>query len=101
MCSPCPYEQTGRAGSVIPAMRVKAAHVLYQHGRISRLQKRFSVSFVPSHVVHAEAVHEVHGNVVEFELRRQHGPIVERSLASLRLIVVEPATILVTRAALI
>ena len=67
MCSPCPYEQTGRAGSVIPAMRVKAAHVLYQHGRISRLQKRFSVSFVPSHVVHAEAVHEVHGNIVEFD----------------------------------
>jgi len=25
------------------AMQVKAAHVLYQHGRISRLQKRFSV----------------------------------------------------------
>ncbi|TME55009.1 MAG: hypothetical protein E6I60_07090 [Chloroflexi bacterium] len=77
------------------AMQVKAARVLYQHGRISRLQKRFVVKrqrliedlffwyffgfmdlktaafrapvfLVPSHVVHAEAVHQVHGNIVEF-----------------------------------
>jgi hypothetical protein len=77
------------------AMQVKAAHVLYQHGRVSRLQKRFLVKrkrliedlffwyffgfmdlstaafrapvfLVPSHVVHTEAVHQVRGNVVEF-----------------------------------
>jgi cytochrome oxidase Cu insertion factor (SCO1/SenC/PrrC family) len=77
------------------AMQVKAAHVLYQHGRISRLQKRFGVKqqrliedlffwyffgfmdlataafrapvfLVPSHVVHADAVHQVRGNIVEF-----------------------------------
>jgi len=77
------------------ALQVKAAHVLYRHGRISRLQKRFFVKrrrliedpffwyffgfmdlstaafrapvfLVPSHVVHADAVHQVHGNIVEF-----------------------------------
>jgi hypothetical protein len=77
------------------AIQVKASHVLYQHGRISRLQKRFFVKrerliedlffwyffgfidletaayrapvfFVPSHVVHAEAVHQVRGNIVDF-----------------------------------
>jgi hypothetical protein len=77
------------------AIQVKASHVLYQHGRISRLQKRFFVKrerliedlffwyffgfmdfetaayrapvfFVPSHAVHAEAVHQVRGNIVDF-----------------------------------
>src|SRR5205807_474187 len=77
------------------AIQVKASHVLYQHGRISRLQKRFFVKrerliedlffwyffgfmdletaayrapvfFVPSHVVHAEAVHQVRGNIIDF-----------------------------------
>ena len=77
------------------AMQVKATHVLYQHGRVSRLQKRFSVKrqrliedlffwyffgymdlstaafrapvfLVPSHVVHAEAEHQVCGNIVDF-----------------------------------
>ena len=77
------------------AMQVKATHVLYQHGRVSRLQKRFFVKrqrliedlffwyffgfmdlstaafrapvfLVPSHVVHAEAEHQVHGNIVDF-----------------------------------
>ena len=85
------------------AMQVKATHVLYQHGRISRLQKRFSVKrerliddlyfwyffgfmdlataafrapvfLVPSHVVHAEAVHEVHGNIVEFDFVASMNP---------------------------
>ena len=78
------------------ALQVKATHVLYPHGRVSRLQKRFFVKrerliedlffwyffgfmdvataafrapvfLVPSHVVHAQAVHEVHGNIVEFD----------------------------------
>ena len=77
------------------AIQVKASHVLYQHGRINRLQKRFFVKrerliedpffwyffgfmdlriaayrapifLVPSHVVHSEAVHEVRGNIVDF-----------------------------------
>jgi hypothetical protein len=77
------------------ALQVKTSHVLYQHGRVNRLQKRFFVKrerliedpffwyffgfmdlataafrapvfLVPSHVVHAEAVHEVHGNIVDF-----------------------------------
>ena len=85
------------------AMQVKAAHVLYQHGRISRLQKRFSVKrerliddlffwyffgfmdlataafrapvfLVPSHVVHTEAVHELHGNIVEFDFVASMNP---------------------------
>ncbi len=85
------------------AMQVKATHVLYQHGRISRLQKRFSVKperliddlffwyffgfmdlataafrapvfLVPSHVVHTEAVHEVHGNIVEFDFVASMNP---------------------------
>ncbi len=78
------------------ALQVKATRVLYPHGRGSRLQKRFFVKrerliedsffwyffgfmdlataafrapvfLVPSHVVHAQAVHEVHGNIVEFD----------------------------------
>ena len=77
------------------AMQVKATHVLYQHGRVSRLQKRFFVKqqrliedlfffyffgfmdletmafrapvfLVPSHVVHAEAEHQVRGTIVDF-----------------------------------
>jgi len=77
------------------AMQVKATHVLYQHGRVGRLQKRFFVKrqrliedlfffyffgfmdletmafrapvfLVPSHVVHAEAEHQVRGNIVDF-----------------------------------
>jgi len=77
------------------ALQVKAARVLYQHGRVSRLQKRFAVKrqrliedlffwyffgfmdlstaafrppvfLVPSHIVHAEAEHQVRGNIVEF-----------------------------------
>jgi hypothetical protein len=77
------------------AMQVKAAHVLYQHGRVSRLQKRFFVKrkrliedlsfwnffgymdlstaafrapvfLVPSHVVHADAEHQVRGDIVDF-----------------------------------
>lgn len=77
------------------AVQIKAARVLYQHGRVSRLQKRFVVKrqrlledpffwyffgfmdlstaafrapvfLVPSHVVHSEAVHQVRGNLVEF-----------------------------------
>jgi len=78
------------------ALQVKATRVLYPHGRGRRLQKRFFVKqerliedtffwyffgfmdlataafrapvfLVPSHVVHAEAVHEVRGNIVEFD----------------------------------
>jgi hypothetical protein len=85
------------------AIQVKATHVLYQHGRINRLQKRFSVKrerliddlffwyffgfmdlataafrapvfLVPSHVVHTEAVHEVHGNIVEFDFVASMNP---------------------------
>jgi hypothetical protein len=77
------------------AVQVKASHVLYQHGRVGRLQKRFFVKrarliedpffwyffgfmdlqtaayrapvfLVPSHVVHTEAVHQVHGAIVDF-----------------------------------
>jgi len=77
------------------AMQIKATHVLYQHGRVSRLQKRFFVKrqrliedpfffyffgfmdletmafrapvfLVPSRVVHAEAEHQVRANIVEF-----------------------------------
>jgi hypothetical protein len=77
------------------ALQVKASHVLYQHGRISRLQKRFFVKqerliedlfffyffgfmdlqtmafrapvfLVPSHVVHTEAEHQIRGNIVDF-----------------------------------
>jgi hypothetical protein len=77
------------------AIQVKACHVLYQHGPTSRLQKRFFVKrerliedlffwyffgfmdletaafrapvfLVPSHVVHTEAVHQVRGNIVDF-----------------------------------
>jgi hypothetical protein len=77
------------------AIQVKACHVLYRHGPTSRLQKRFFVKrerliedpffwyffgfmdlqtaafrapvfLVPSHVVHAEAVHQVRGNIVDF-----------------------------------
>jgi hypothetical protein len=78
------------------ALQVKATHVLYPHGRVSRLQKRFFVKrerliedaffwyffgfmdlataafrapvfLVPSHVVHTEAVHVVRGNIVDFD----------------------------------
>jgi hypothetical protein len=77
------------------AIQVKACHVLYQHGPTSGLQKRFFVKrerliedlffwyffgfmdletaafrapvfLVPSHVVHTEAVHQVRGNIVDF-----------------------------------
>jgi hypothetical protein len=77
------------------AFQVKASHVLYRHGRVLRLQKRFFVKrerlfedllfwyffgymdlataafrppvfLVPSHVVHAEAEHQVRGNIVDF-----------------------------------
>jgi hypothetical protein len=77
------------------AVQVKASHVLYPHGRVSRLQKRFFVKrerliedlffwyffgfmdlstaafrapvfLVPSHIVHTEAEHQVKGNIVDF-----------------------------------
>jgi hypothetical protein len=77
------------------ALQVKACHVLYPHGKVLRLQKRFPVKrdrliediffwyffgymdlatmayrapvfLVPSHVVHVEAEHQVHGNIVDF-----------------------------------
>ena len=77
------------------ALQVKACHVLYRHGKVLRLQKRFSVKrerliediffwyffgymdlstmafrapvfLVPSHVVHAEAEHQARGNIVDF-----------------------------------
>ena len=77
------------------ALQVKASHVLYRHGKVLRLQKRFFVKrerliediffwyffgymdlataafrapvfLVPSHVVHAEAEHQVRGNIVDF-----------------------------------
>ena len=86
------------------AVQVKAARVLYPHGRVSRLQKRFFVKrerliedlffwyffgfmdlataafrppvfLVPSHVVHAEAVHQVHGNIVEFNFVASMSPL--------------------------
>ena len=85
------------------AMQVKATHVLYQHGRVSRLQKRFSVKrqrliedlffwyffgymdlstaafgapvfLVPSHVAHAEAEHQVCGNIVDFNFVASMAP---------------------------
>lgn len=78
------------------ALQVKACEELYPHGRGYRLQKRFSVKLerliddilfwyffgfmdldtmsfrspvflVPSKVVHTEAVHEVRGNIVDFD----------------------------------
>ena len=86
------------------AVQVKAARVLYPHGRVRRLQKRFFVKrerliedlffwyffgfmdlataafrppvfLVPSHVVHAEAVHQVHGNIVEFNFVASMSPL--------------------------
>jgi hypothetical protein len=77
------------------AIQVKASYVLYRHGRIERLQKRFFVKrarliedpffwyffgfmdldlmrfrapvfLVPSHVVHNMTVHRVQGNIVTF-----------------------------------
>jgi hypothetical protein len=77
------------------AIQVKASHVLYPHGQVMRLQKRFFVKrdrliedlffwyffgymdlataafrppvfLVPSHVVHAEAEHQVRGEIVDF-----------------------------------
>ena len=78
------------------ALQVKACEELYRHGRAYRLQKRFNVKLdrliddilfwyffgfmdletmafrspvflVPSKVVHAEAVHQVRGNLVYFD----------------------------------
>jgi hypothetical protein len=78
------------------ALQVKAVEELYPHGKVWRLQKRFSVKLerliedaffwyffgfmdpataayrapvflVPSHVVHTEAVHVVNGNLVDFD----------------------------------
>jgi len=91
------------------AIQVKACHVLYRHGPTSRLQKRFFVKrerliedpffwyffgfmdletavyrapvfFVPSHVVHAEAVHQVRGNIIDFVVanRKNVSPDVAR-----------------------
>jgi hypothetical protein len=86
------------------AMQVKATHVLYQHGRVSRLQKRFFVKrerliedpfffyffgymdlktmafrapvfLVPSHVVHSEAEHQVRGNIVDFNFVASMDPL--------------------------
>ncbi len=86
------------------AMQVKATHVLYQHGRIRRLQKRFFVKrqrliedpfffyffgfmdletmafrapvfLVPSHVVHTEAEHQVRGNIVDFNFVASMDPL--------------------------
>ena len=77
------------------AIQVKASYVLYRHGRIERLQKRFFVKrerliedpffwyffgfmdldtmafrapvfLVPSHVVHRDTVHRVQGKIVTF-----------------------------------
>ncbi|HEY9288939.1 MAG TPA: hypothetical protein VIT43_13055 [Candidatus Dormibacteraeota bacterium] len=77
------------------AIQVKAAHVLYRHGSIQRLQKRFVVKanrlisdpfffyffgyldtkalvyrppvfFVPSEVVHREALHKRVGNLIYY-----------------------------------
>ena len=77
------------------AIQVKASYVLYRHGRIERLQKRFFVKrerliedpffwyffgfmdldtmafrapvfLVPSHVVHHDTVHRVQGKIVTF-----------------------------------
>jgi hypothetical protein len=139
------------------AMQIKATHVLYQHGRVHRLQKRFFVKrqrliedlfffyffgfmdletmafrapvfLVPSHVVHAEAEHQVRGNIVDFNFVASMDPsskdrwrpyacdpaelagrvvkflrAQERNRASLGTaagsIVVPPGTILVVRAA--
>jgi len=140
------------------ALQVKATKVLYPHGRGSRLQKRFSVKMerliedaffwyffgfmdlataafrapvflVPSHVVHAEAVHVVNGNLVDFDfvasmeasskdrfhpyacdpselagrvvkfLRSQEGSRRAAMRAAAGSIIVPPGTILVSRAA--
>ena len=77
------------------AIQVKAAHVLYRHGKIDRLQKRFMVKanrlisdpfffyffgyldtkalvyrppvfFVPSEVLHREALHRRVGNIIYY-----------------------------------
>jgi len=50
------------------ALQVKASHVLYPHVFMDLATAAFRppVFLVPSHVVHAEAVHEVHGGIVEF-----------------------------------
>lgn len=79
----------------IMALQVKASHVLYRHGQVERLQKRFWVKqarlfddpffwyffgfmdiramvyrppvfLVPSHVVHTQAVHHRSGNIITF-----------------------------------
>ena len=140
------------------ALQVKATQVLYPHGQALRLQKRFFVKrerliedpffwyffgfmdlataafrapvfLVPSHVVHAEAVHEVHGNIVDFDFVASMDPsskdrwrryacdpaeIADRVVKFLRAheghklaamsgvegsIIAEPGTILVARAA--
>src|SRR5260370_7186419 len=86
------------------AMQVKATHVLYQHGRVRRLQKRFFVKrqrliedpfffyffgfmdletmasrapvfLVPSHVVHTQAEHQVRGNIVDFNFVASIDPL--------------------------
>jgi cytochrome oxidase Cu insertion factor (SCO1/SenC/PrrC family) len=85
------------------AVQVKASHVLYPHGRVSRLQKRFFVKrerliedlffwyffgfkdlstaafrapvfLVPSHIVHTEAEHQVKGNIVDFNFVASMNP---------------------------
>jgi hypothetical protein len=85
------------------AIQVKAAHVLYRHGGVSRLQKRFLVKrnrivddefffyffgymgiaemtyrapvfLVPSHVVHTQAVHRRVGNIVYFNFVASMSP---------------------------
>jgi hypothetical protein len=74
------------------AMQVKAARGLYQHGRKRLIDDPFfwyffgfmdletaafraPVFLVPSHVVHAEAVHEVHGNIVDFDFVASMNPL--------------------------
>jgi hypothetical protein len=85
------------------AVQVKAVEELYRHGNVWRLQKRFSVKLrrlvediffwyffgymdlataafrapvflVPSHVVHAEAEHQVRGNIVDFNFVASMAP---------------------------
>jgi hypothetical protein len=85
------------------ALQVKASHVLYPHGPTRRLQKRFFVKrerliedpffwyffgfmdmdtaafrppvfLVPSHIVHAEAVHQVHGDIIDFNFVASMNP---------------------------
>jgi hypothetical protein len=85
------------------ALQVKAVEELYPHGKGWRLQKRFSVKrerliedsffwyffgfmeletmafhapvfLVPSHVVHAEAEHQIRGNIVDFNFVASMNP---------------------------